>query len=209
MIIEELLTGKIEVKINPTQAMNPKLNYKSLDENIASVTSSGVITAKKAGTTTIKITAMDGSNVSSSLKVTVKDSLFDSSGYTLENARIKTGAVSTSYDSFVSKLNITEGLNITVYNDSGIKTYGNIATGDLIVKSNGSLTKKYTVIVRGDISKDGLIKSNDALLIERKVVNILDLDENQLLAADVSKDFKLATNDALLIKRYVVGLIGL
>ena len=64
----------------------------------------------------------------------------------------------------------------------------------------------YNIIVKGDISGDGKIKSNDALLISRYLVNLTTLDQNKIKAADVSNDGKIKSNDALLISRFLVGL---
>ena len=64
----------------------------------------------------------------------------------------------------------------------------------------------HNIIVKGDISGDGKIKSNDALLISRYLVNLTTLDQNKIKAADVSNDGKIKSNDALLISRFLVGL---
>ena len=84
-----------------------------------------------------------------------------------------------------------------------------IATSDKIVKSINDLSKTYYLIVDADVSKDGIIKSNDALLIDKYLVKTYNFDEYQLKAADISKDLKIATNDSLYIKRFLVGLMEL
>lgn len=67
-------------------------------------------------------------------------------------------------------------------------------------------TDVYNVVVRGDVSGDGKIKSNDALLISRKLVNLMTLTGSAELAGDISGDSILKSNDALLIARFLVGL---
>lgn len=54
---EETLT----VSYNPTYAENKKITWESSDKSIATVSSDGLITAKKPGTVTIKATSLEGS----------------------------------------------------------------------------------------------------------------------------------------------------
>lgn len=62
---------KIDTEIIPTNATNKGIMWKSEDESIAIVSSSGLITGKKEGTTTITATTKDG-NFEKSVRVTVK-----------------------------------------------------------------------------------------------------------------------------------------
>lgn len=64
----------------------------------------------------------------------------------------------------------------------------------------------YKIVLIGDTSGDGKIKSNDALLISRHLVKLTTLDAVKLLAADTSGDSNVKSNDALLISRFLVGL---
>lgn len=58
-------------KIKPTNATIKKLQYKSLNSSVATVNKSGLVTAKKAGTTKIKITATDCGKVIKKVPITV------------------------------------------------------------------------------------------------------------------------------------------
>lgn len=78
----------------------------------------------------------------------------------------------------------------------------NIGTGYSLV-ING---KVFKIVIIGDISGDGKIMSNDALLISRYLVGLTQLNEYQQKASDTSKDSKIMSNDALLISRFLVGL---
>lgn len=65
--------------------------------------------------------------------------------------------------------------------------------------------KQFTIVVKGDVSGDGQILSNDALLIKRHLVYLKRLNEAQEIAADVSNDNDVLSNDALLITKFLVG----
>lgn len=78
----------------------------------------------------------------------------------------------------------------------------NIATGMILDVNN----IYYTIVLIGDVTGDGAIMSNDALLISRHVVKINSLKDVYLLAADPSKDGAIMSNDALLVSRFVVGM---
>ena len=64
--------------------------------------------------------------------------------------------------------------------------------------------KKYTL---GDVNEDGKIDSGDALLILKSSVHLVDLTDNQRLAANVNKDGAIDSGDALLVLKYSVHLI--
>ncbi|MDO5520122.1 MAG: Ig-like domain-containing protein [bacterium] len=71
-----LATGKsyqLKVSVTPTNAANKKVSYYSYNTKVATVSSTGKITAKKAGTVKIRIKAKDGSNVVRNITVTVKE----------------------------------------------------------------------------------------------------------------------------------------
>ena len=77
-----------------------------------------------------------------------------------------------------------------------------------MVKKNGNVYKTYTIVVLGDVTGDGQIKSNDALYVERKLATLITLNSAQIKAADTKKDGSIKSNDALYIKRYLANIIS-
>lgn len=69
--IEEGKTLQLHVAVAPNDATNSNVNWTSSDETIATVSSSGLVTAVKEGTATITATAADGSGKYGSCAVTV------------------------------------------------------------------------------------------------------------------------------------------
>ncbi|MGN0367899.1 MAG: Ig domain-containing protein, partial [Wujia sp.] len=62
----------LKVTVTPNKPSIKKLSYTSSNKNLATVSSKGVVTCKKAGTVTITAKATDGSNKKASCKVTIK-----------------------------------------------------------------------------------------------------------------------------------------
>ena len=77
------LSKQIEVNIAPELADNKTLKWTSDNENIATVTQEGVVKGVNVGTTNITATAMDGSGVSATCKVTVNPVVIDLSTKTI------------------------------------------------------------------------------------------------------------------------------
>lgn len=73
-----MYTGKkltLKAKVNPANASNKALIWKSYNTKIAKVASNGVVTGVKAGTVKITATAKDGSRKSATCTVTVRQSV--------------------------------------------------------------------------------------------------------------------------------------
>ena len=66
-------TKALTATVTPTTASNPAVNWSSSNNNVATVSSQGVITAKGKGTCTITCTAADGYGTKSTCEVTVKE----------------------------------------------------------------------------------------------------------------------------------------
>lgn len=64
-------TYTLKATISPSNASNKKVKWTTSNKNVATVSSSGKITAKKKGTATITCTAQDGSKKKATCKVTV------------------------------------------------------------------------------------------------------------------------------------------
>ena len=81
--IDENVT--LEATVEPNNASNKNLAWKSSDTKVAVVTSTGVVTGKGAGTATITVTTEDG-NKTASCKVTVKKAATIVSGVKLDTS---------------------------------------------------------------------------------------------------------------------------
>ena len=101
-------------------------------------------------------------------------------------------------------VNSNEFANVTKFNGTSIPNENTlVCTGDTFV-ADGT---EYTVIVYGDVNKDGKINSSDALLVEEYSSEMTNLDAIQLEAADVMNDGKVNSLDSLRIKEYSAELV--
>lgn len=64
---------KLTPEFTPVNTTNKKIKWNSSNDNIATVSQKGVVTAKKAGKVTITVTTKDGSKKSSKCTITVKE----------------------------------------------------------------------------------------------------------------------------------------
>lgn len=68
---EAKLIPSLEAAVTPADATNKNVKYESLDPTIVTVSATGVITGMKAGVGRVKVTALDGSNISATARITV------------------------------------------------------------------------------------------------------------------------------------------
>lgn len=93
-------------------------------------------------------------------------------------------------------------VNVTKFNGSSIPNENTlISTGDTFVADG----KEYTVVIYGDINKDGFVDVNDALQVKQYYVGNVELDKVQLEAADVRNNEDVDVNDALDMQKFYVG----
>lgn len=101
-------------------------------------------------------------------------------------------------------VNSKEFSNVTKFNGTSIPDENTlVCTGDTFVADG----QEYTVIVYGDVNKDGKINSKDAVLAEKYSAELETLDAVQLEAADVINDGTINSKDAKRIRQYSAELV--
>ncbi len=136
-------THQLNATVTPSNATNTDYIWASLDESVATVSESGLVTAVAVGGTTITATAQDGSGVYGSCTVTVSAApAVTKKTDTL--TRETTGVSGTSYTSWSGK----EGESGAVYagqsaggNDSIQLRTKNSNSGIVTTESGGKITK--------------------------------------------------------------------
>ena len=66
--------------------------------------------------------------------------------------------------------------------------------------------KEYTVVMLGDVSGDGEVKSKDYMMIKNYIMGTLKLNDTEKLAADLSKDGEIKSKDYMMIKNHIMQI---
>ena len=157
-------TYQLQASVYPSEANNKEVSWESSDEKVATVDENGLVQAKEKGTAVITAKAKDGSEVSRSCKVTVKNTAYVvtdisklESTHNYENncsdfwVYTKTGASALNI-TFNSKTALEEDFDYLYVFDKENKQVGKYTGTQLVGK---------TITVSGDTVKIQLV-SDDA-----------------------------------------------
>ena len=121
--------------------------------------------------------------------------------YIVQENIIKNISEQTKKSDFDNKLKLGLTYKIT-RNDEEINETDNIATGDILTTSAGD---KYTLIVAGDINKDGKVDLKDLIKIRKSILDDSNLETNEGLAADCNSDGKINLKDLVKIRLMILN----
>lgn len=164
------------------------------NENIIDI----VVTAENGDEQTYQITVIktEGIDIAiadliEELNIPITDNyMILSAGYTIEN--------------LLSKVNkIASTAKVTV-ND---QEKGLISTSDVIVITNGSESKTFNAVIKGDVNGDGNINVQDLLRIQKYILGYVDLNASQMKAADTNQDQAVNAVDLLRVQKHILGYL--
>ena len=121
--------------------------------------------------------------------------------YIIKDNIIKNISEQTIKSDFDNKLKLGITYNIT-RNGKEIANTDSISTGDILTTSAGD---KYTLIVTGDINKDGKVNLKDLIKIRKSILDDSNLDTNETLAADCNFDGKINLKDLVKIRLMILN----
>ena len=108
-------------------------------------------------------------------------------------SKLKAFVTAERLDKYFNKIKNNYELTAKITrNDEEINETDNIATGDILTTSAGD---KYTLIVTGDLNKDGKLNLKDLVKMRKYFLDGNNLDENEILAADCKFDGKINLKD--------------
>lgn len=207
-------TFKINGYIEPDDANDKTILYDSSNLQVATIDSSGIITAYKEGECILTGIARENSNIKQECKVIVVRKMDDSeihfdSSLKLNSLEISGINYNKNTVADIREL-ITTDLEIEIVNHRNeiLADDSLVGTGCKIrVKENGLILREYQIILYGDANGDGKINSVDLLVIQRHILEIEPLEEVFRKASNISKNGKKPTSvDLLLIQRHILGL---
>lgn len=200
----------IVATVSPSNAENKNLSYTSSNTSIFTVSGTKV-KAVKVGSAKLTIASNDGSNISKQINVNVVDLFKTTSTYKINYGYIYNVKPSTTYNNFVSNINVLSGEKVTVKNSNNTTvSSGNIGTGYKLVKEVNGSTSTYTIVVLGDVNGDGIINSADLLKIRQHLLKSLNLSGPNFTSADINQDTIINSADLLRERQHLLGtkLIG-
>ncbi len=152
-------TVTLKATVKPTDATNKNVTWTSSDTSVATVSSSGVVTALKGGTAVITCKAKDGSDVSAKCTITVaavvEQITFSSVSMTLEKGTKGTLKATALPSDATNKNLVWQSMNPTVatVSSSGEVTAKRAGTATIICKStDGSKVEAYAYVLVTDQS---------------------------------------------------------
>ena len=112
-------TYQLTASVYPSNANNKELTWISSDENIATVSNDGLVTAWKKGSAVITVAAQDGSGITKSCSITVVSSTFNAD--TVEEMQSQHPYENNCKDSWIYTVPGAESIEVTFSEDTEVE----------------------------------------------------------------------------------------
>ena len=213
-------TPSFRAIISPSNAANKSVKWTSSDENVAKVSTNGVIKPVKSGTCKIIATTTDGTNLSASIDITVD---IKATKITLDKTNINLTNEKYS-DKITAKIEPSEASDKVKYASSNEKVAKVKEDGTVIAVGKGNciitatttdgtnLSAKCNVTSeveyqKGDVNKDGIVDVADVIYAMNKLSKGTLTDEEKIIG-NVNDDSIFDVADVIKIMRYLSGKIS-
>ena len=197
-----IINGVIDGKLY-TSKITPTITDENLD-TIKLILNGEEVKNFKSGTTlteegfyTLTVTDKAGNKTQISFQIMENNN----QNYIIQDNIIKSISEQTIKSDFDNKLKL--GITYKIArNEKEISNTDSIATGDILTTSAGD---KYTLIVAGDINKDGKVDLKDLIKIRKSILDDSNLEMNEGLAADCNSDGKINLKDLVKIRLMILN----
>ena len=196
-----IINGVIDGKLY-TSKITPTIKDENID-TIKLILNGEEVKNFKSGTTLTEegfytLTAIDKAGNKTQISFQIMES--NNQNYIVQENIIKNISEQTKKSDFDNKLKLGITYKIT-RNEKEIASTDNVATGDILTTSAGD---KYTLIVAGDINKDGKVDLKDLIKIRKSILDDSNLEANETLAADCNSDGKINLKDLVKVRLMIL-----
>lgn len=187
-----IINGVIDGKLY-TSKITPTITDENID-TIKLILNGEEVKNFKSGTTLTEegfytLTATDKAENKTQISFQIMEN--NNQNYIIQDNIIKNISEQTIKSDFDNKLKLGITYKIT-RNEKEISNTDSISTGDILTTSAGD---KYTLIVTGDLNKDGKLNLKDLVKMRKYFLDGNNLDENEMLAANCNFDGKINLKD--------------
>ena len=200
-------TLTLEATVGPDDAINKKVDWKSDDEAVATVSAEGVVTAHAVGQTTIRAIANDGGGAKATCTITVDPTKVASIALSSESLEIRKNR-QAQLSATVAPANATDTRFVWSSTNEAVATVSEegvvsaIAPGDAVIKAasqdgskvEASCQVKVLPVLRGDSNDDDEVNVVDAVNTINYILNKV-TGKFSFEAADVNNDGRISVSD--------------
>ncbi len=200
-------TLTLEATVGPDDAINKKVDWKSDDEAVATVSAEGVVTAHAVGQTTIRAIANDGGGAKAVCNITVTPTMVASIALSSESLEIRKNR-QVQLSATVAPANATNTRFVWSSTNEAVATVSEegvvsaIAPGDAVIKAasqdgskvEASCQVKVLPVLRGDSNDDDEVNVVDAVNTINYILNKV-TGKFSFEAADVNNDGRISVSD--------------
>jgi len=133
--------------------------------------------------------------------------IITSSGYKREGSYLTGVSIENSVASLKSSIESIAGSgNVRIFNQNdALVTEGTVGTGYKVSIKGNNQEEKFTIVVNGDTSGDGVINALDLLQVQKNILGTYNLSDVYNLAGDTSNDGSINALDLLQIQKSILG----
>ena len=170
-------TSQLSASVYPTSATNRSVSWASDDTSVITVSSSGLVTAKSAGTATITCRANDGSGKKATCSISVKEAVKPTS-ITLNKTKASltedetlqlTATVSPSDAADKTVTWMSDNAAVATVDSHGLITAKSVGTANIIATTSNNLVAVCAITVEGKTAEALTLWSGHYLVASRHV----------------------------------------
>ena len=203
---------QIEIEYNPENTDYKDMIYEVIDSSILTVSSSGLITPKTLGDTTIKVTSARNKSLTKTITVHVINPLIETDEYIIDrDIGYVTGMEPyMTVEDFLSNFK-NERETLKVYEKTDVDEVSeetNIKTHYIIkLVINGTVYDQLTLVIKGDINGDGYVTVADVNKARNEISAKIEFTDIEMIAADINIDAYNTVADVNKMRNYISAKI--